>query len=491
MKNLSPELKVGVFAIVVILALSYMTFKVGSLPFTWEKGYRLYASFSDIKGLDEKSRIKIAGVDSGTVEKIILKDGNAELTLLLDPDVKIYSDAGATLRMTGLLGDKYLALSAGTSKNPLLKDGDRISNITPASDIDELTSKLTSAAADIGDMAAILKDMFGEAERKSLAESIHNLEAVTKGLAEIIQEDRGPLNNTLRGMEKFSKALGDKGPGFVDDLSRLSKVLGDKGPALVDDLSKTASELSVLIEENRAAIKEGMENIRSAAKSADSIARKIDRGEGTLGKLLEDGKLYDSLNKVAEGAGKALDAVERLRTFMDFRTEFNFKDSKGKGTFNLTLQPNRDKYYILGVTQDMMGSVETIKRSLNGVTTTEEKVESKLEFNAQFARRFEDTVFRIGMIENTFGFGADYLLPHNKGTVSVNVWDFNAKEVDATNAHAKIGVDYNIFKRLFVSGGIDNFLNEKRRGVYIGGGIKFEDEDFKYIFGKSPNISLP
>lgn len=491
MKNLSPELKVGVFAIVVILALSYMTFKVGSLPFTWEKGYRLYASFSDIKGLNEKSRIKIAGVDSGTVEKIILKDGNAELTLLLDPDVKIYSDAGATLRMTGLLGDKYLALSPGASKNPLLKDGDRISNITPASDIDELTSKLTSAAADIGDMAAILKDMFGEAERKSFAETIHNLEAVTKGLEEIIQEDRGPLNNTLRGMEKFSKALGDKGPGFVDDLSRLSKVLGDKGPALVDDLSKTASELSVLIEENRAAIKEGMENIRSAAKSADSIARKIDRGDGTLGKLLADGKLYDSLNKVAEGAGKTLDAVERLKTFMDFRTEFNFKDSKGKGTFNLTLQPSRDKYYILGVTQDMMGSVETIKTSLNGVETTEEKVESKLEFNAQFARRFDDLVLRIGMIESTFGMGADYLLPNNKGMVSFNVWDFNAKEVDADSAHAKIGVDYNLFKHLFVSGGIDNFLNEKRRGVYIGGGIKFEDEDFKYIFGKSPNISLP
>ena len=475
MKNLAPELKVGVFAIIVVLILSYMTFKVGGLPFTWNKGYRLYATFNDIKGLDDKSRIKISGVDSGTVEKIRLKDGKAELTLLMEPDVKIYSDAEATLRMTGLLGDKYLALSPGTSQNPLLKDGDTIAKVTPSADIDELTNKLTSAAADIGDMVKILKDMFGDAERKSLAETIHNLEATTRGLQEIIQEDRRPLKNTLRDLEKFSKALGDKGPGLVDDLSRLSKVLGDKGPALVDDLGKTANELSALIEENRNTIKEGMENIRSAAKSADSIAGKIDRGEGTLGKLLADEKLYDSISKVAEGAGKTLDAVERLRIFMDLRTEFNFNDSKTKESFNLTLQPNRDRYYILGVVDDPKGSVETINTTLNGVDFTEEKVENKLEFNAQFARRFKDLVLRIGMIESTFGMGADYLLPHDRGIVSVNLWDFNAEEADATTAHAKIGVDYNLFKYLFISGGIDNFLNEDRRGLYIGGGIKFEN----------------
>jgi len=138
-----------------------------------------------------------------------------------------------------------------------------------------------------------------------------------------------------------------------------------------------------------------------------------------------------------------------------------------------------------------MGSVQTTKTTLDGVLSTEEKVESKLEFNAQFARRFDNLVFRIGMIESTFGMGADYLLPNNKGIVSVNLWDFNAEEVDATSAHAKIGVDYNLFKHLFVSGGIDNFLNESRRGIYIGGGIKFEDEDFKYILGHMPNISLP
>jgi hypothetical protein len=71
------------------------------------------------------------------------------------------------------------------------------------------------------------------------------------------------------------------------------------------------------------------------------------------------------------------------------------------------------------------------------------------------------------------------------------MWDFSAKEADADKSHARIGIDYVLFKFIFVSAGADNLLNSNRRGIYVGGGVKFEDTDFKYIFGKSPKISLP
>ncbi len=99
MKNQSTELKVGLFAIVVIVFLTYMTFKVGGLPLIWEKGYRLYVEFDDISGLDEQSRIKVAGVEAGIVEKIELIDGKAKLTLLINPDINIYRNAKAYMRI--------------------------------------------------------------------------------------------------------------------------------------------------------------------------------------------------------------------------------------------------------------------------------------------------------------------------------------------------------------------------------------------------------
>jgi phospholipid/cholesterol/gamma-HCH transport system substrate-binding protein len=470
MKNLSPELKVGIFAIVVIVLLSYMTVKIGGFTPTWKKGYRLYATFDNISGLDEKSRIKIAGVDAGIVEKIRLKDGKAELVLLIEPDVKIYKDATAALKVAGLLGDKYLSLLSGSPTEPLLNDGDTIGNIEPVADIDALTNELTSAAAHVNDLAETLIDIFGESEKGALSETISNLREITASLKEILKEGKEPLKTTLVNMEDFSIILKDKGPG------------------LIDDLSTSARELRELIKENKVAIQESIDSIKTFSESAGNIAKKLEKGEGTLGKLLKDEKLYDSLSEVAEGVSKSIKAVDRLRTFMNFRTEYLTKDGSWKGYFDLTLQPRKDSYYILGVVTDPMGSSEVTDRIVNNVRTREEEIKRKVEFTAQFARRFEDFALRVGMIENTFGFGADYFLMDDKAKVSFNVWDFSADEAMSDKAHMKIGLDYQIFKHIFISSGIDNLLNRDRRGIYVGGGLKFEDEDFKYLFGTIPRV---
>ncbi|MCK5504907.1 MAG: MCE family protein [Thermodesulfovibrionia bacterium] len=473
MNSSSTELKVGIFAILVILILTYMTFKVGGLPLIWEKGYRIYVEFDDINGLDEQSRIKIAGVEAGIVEKIRLKDGKAILTLLIDPDVKLYGNATASLKMSGLLGDKHLSLKTGTRDQPAIDNGGTIINTVPAADIGMLANRLTSAASNISDLTGNLKGMLGEDEKEAIRESIHNLRDITENLKEISAENKAPLSRTIAQLDRFTK------------------MLDDRGPDLVENLNETVSELKDMIGENRHAIKSSIENIRAVSESASNIGQKLERGEGTLGKLIEDGKLYDSLSKVTEEAGKGFSIVSKLRTFMDFHAEYDINESDFKGFFDLTLQPEEDHYYILGVITDPRGSVTTTYTTTNGNTVTEEIRESKVEFSAQFARRFDDFVLRIGLIENTFGFGADYFFLKDSGRVRFDMWDFSAKEADADKSHARIGIDYVLFKFIFVSAGADNLLNSNRRGIYVGGGVKFEDKDFKYIFGKSPKISLP
>ena len=59
-------------------------------------------------------------------------------------------------------------------------------------------------------------------------------------------------------------------------------------------------------------------------------------------------------------------------------------------------------------------------------------------------------------------------------------------EEGAKNPHVKVGVDYYLFKNVFVTAGADNVLNKKWRGGYAGVGVRFEDEDFKYLFGNLP-----
>ena len=491
MKSGSTELKVGLFAILVICVLTYMTFKVGSLPFLWEKGYRIFLELEDISGLDERSRIKIAGVDAGIVERIDLIEGKARLVLLMNPDIKLYRNAKAALKMAGLLGDKYLALTTGSPDQPQLQNGETIIYKGSIADVDALAGELTSAAGYMSDLAKNLNAMFGEQEKEALSETLLNIRDFTRDLNEISRDNKEPLNSLLTRLERFAQVLDEQGPGLIENLNRVVVSLGEKGPGMIDDLSMVAKDLKEVIEENRVSFKESVENMKSVSASASSIAQKLDRGEGTLGKLMEDDSLYDSLARVSKEAEKSVDVVGRLRTFMNTRTEYNSGEGEWKGYFDLTLQPDPEKYYILGVVSDPTGSVETTTRVINGSTVIEEETTSKIEFTAQFARRFQDLALRIGIMESTFGFGADYFFYDDSGRIKIDVWDLDAEEAKAEYAHVRAGVDYRLFKYLFISSGIDNILNSNRRGIYVGGGLKFEDKDFKYIFGKSPNISLP
>jgi phospholipid/cholesterol/gamma-HCH transport system substrate-binding protein len=487
----STELKVGIFAIIVIIFLSYMTLKVGNLPMLWEKGYRLYAEFDDISGLDEQSRVKIAGVDAGVVEKISLIDGKARVTLLISPDIEIHSDARVSLRMSGLLGDRYLAMTVGSPDMELLKNGDMIRFTEPAADFDTLANRLTAAANNFGKLAENLESIFSGEERDALKAAIKDFSDMARNLREMTSENREPLANIIARLESLSTSLEEKGPELMENINEMVKFFGREGPSLVANLNQAALELRSLIEENRDAVRESVENIREVSRSAGVISRRIESGEGTLGKLMQDDKLYDSLQKVSAQAEKSLEVVGNLRTFLDFHSEYNTGEGEWKGYFDLTLQPRKDKYYVLGLVTDPGGSVETTERVVNGVRTIEEETTTKIEFTAQFARRFEDFVMRIGLMENTFGLGADYFFSDDDGRIKFDIWDFSAKEAEADEAHARIGFDYRFFKYLFVTSGIDNLLNSERRGIFVGGGLRFEDEDLKYLIGSMPSISLP
>ena len=81
MRSLSTELKVGFFALFVLAVLAFMTFRVGGLEWMRKEGTPYYVSFKNIAGLDEKTKVKIAGVDAGIIEKIELKQGEARLMI--------------------------------------------------------------------------------------------------------------------------------------------------------------------------------------------------------------------------------------------------------------------------------------------------------------------------------------------------------------------------------------------------------------------------
>ena len=492
MRGLSTELKVGLFAVLVVTIMTFMTFKVGGLDWVKEEGNIYYVYFKNIAGLNEKTKLKIAGVDAGLIEKIELHEGVAKMTVRVQKEVRMFSDASASIKATGLLGDKYLEIKPG-SKEPALKNGGTIQDVLEIVDIDDMVRKLSKVSENISTLAIALNEALGtEDAKRSLRETVSNLSNITANLNETIVVNDEKLRDVLDTIKTLTASLNElvdknKEPitDIVGNLREFSAKLKTDGPELIANLNKATEEMRAMVEENKPALK-------STVESLNNITQKIDRGEGTIGKLVQDERLYENITKAAEGVDKTFGAIDRFKTFITFQADYLNKTEDGKGYFYLTLQPRPDRYYILGVVGDPLGRVKTTETvtNIDGITIRkkEEKTKQEIEFTAQYAMRYKDVALRLGLTENTFGAGGDYFFHNDRGRVTVDAWDFSNDEEHSKNPHIKAGVDYFIFKNVFVSAGIDNILNSRWRGAYAGLGLRLEDQDLKYILGTIPLV---
>lgn len=143
MKKYSNELTVGIFIIFGLLCLAYLTVRLGQMELFSNKGYELNASFDSVAGLRNGSSVLIAGVPVGKVTSISLDADNfyrAKVSMKIDDRVRFGDDVIASIKTSGLIGDKYINLSPGGSPD-LLEDGDEITETTPMFDLENLIAK--------------------------------------------------------------------------------------------------------------------------------------------------------------------------------------------------------------------------------------------------------------------------------------------------------------------------------------------------------------
>ena len=142
MKQSSVELGVGVFVLLGIICVGYLTIRLGEIEVLGDKTYLLNARFRSVAGLKAGAQVEIAGVQVGQVDSIGLdpKDLVAMVRLKIKETIVLGDDVIASVNTAGLLGDKYIQLSPGGS-DKVLKPGDMIIETEPALDIEALISK--------------------------------------------------------------------------------------------------------------------------------------------------------------------------------------------------------------------------------------------------------------------------------------------------------------------------------------------------------------
>jgi phospholipid/cholesterol/gamma-HCH transport system substrate-binding protein len=467
MAKLSAEAKVGLLVIVGSILLLYMTFAVGKYEFGKREGYTLQAVFDSVAGLDTKSSVRMAGVEIGLVEKVELEDSRAKVTMRINPEVKIAHGTEAMIKTMGLLGEKYVEFLPVKPKihqkpSPAVvsyyRDGERVQATVSPSDVDKLINQLSSISDDIKQVTASLSQVFGT-------------ERGARSMEDILND----LRQTTANIKDFSRTL-----------------QGD-GSEMVTRLNDLVASLNGVVGENRDNLKVTMENIKEASKSAelalasiDNAARKIDRGEGTIGKLVNDEGMYNNIDSAAKGISDYTSRIERVKTTIGFRTEYTFPEFKNY--FTLELKPRIDQYYILELVSDPFGRYTRTETTTTppGSTIVSETYEDKLKFSVEFAKRYGDFAFRMGLIESTGGVGADYYAFDDSFKFSLEAFNFNSNELHNEHANLKATANLHVSKVLFLSAGYDNILNPDRRSPFIGAGLRFTDDDIKYFMGSVP-----
>ena len=142
MKKYNMETLVGIFVIIGLICIGYMTVKLGKVSFLGDNSYSLIAKFTTVAGLRIGSPVNILGIDVGNVERITMDQENqkAVVKLRVKKDIKIYDDAIASIKTQGLIGDKYLNIDPGGGGD-VLKNNGVITDTQAAVDVEELISK--------------------------------------------------------------------------------------------------------------------------------------------------------------------------------------------------------------------------------------------------------------------------------------------------------------------------------------------------------------
>ena len=137
MKRFNLEVTVGLFVVLGLCALAYLSVRLGQLQVGRGNTYDLTAVFPTVAGLRVSATVEIAGVQVGRVQDIKLAEYAAVVTLRLDKQVKLQDDAIASIRTRGLIGEKYVRITPGGSEQ-LLTAGGRIREVEPPIDIETL-----------------------------------------------------------------------------------------------------------------------------------------------------------------------------------------------------------------------------------------------------------------------------------------------------------------------------------------------------------------
>lgn len=346
--TLSNEMKTGIFAVTTLAILVFVVLVMGKERRIFSDGHKYRVIFSDVKGLAAGAPVRLGGLTIGRVEKIGFSkdplDTKVYTTLIIDDEFtdRVRVDSTASIETQGLLGDRFIILSPGTSPQALAYNGD----IPPIErpDISEILSGVSKVVSNSSEITGKFKELTAGLKPETLAQFGRSAEAFAEVL-EDVKQNKGVLfrliysekegDQVAKGITALSEAaakLSDKaiaGPGLIHGL-----FYDPKGETLLPDLvaaldnigesSRSIGEFVEMISQGRGPLSKlivgpsdantdvnkdfalGLKALRVTMENLERVSLALSQGSGSLGALLIDPRIYDALLELTENANRSV-----------------------------------------------------------------------------------------------------------------------------------------------------------------------------------------
>lgn len=315
-RELTMELMVGTFLFVVLLMLSFFTIVLSRENF-FKKSYPLVVVFEDVMGLREGDNVTIRGMPVGKVKSLSLYADGVHVLAETERELQLRSDYRIQVISTSVLGGRYLQVFEGSALAPRLPAGATLRGLRPYDLMAEASEIVARARKSIEETRLF----------ENVGAAVSNLTAIT----ERINRGEGSLGQLINN------------------------------EALYADAAETMREIKVAVSE-----KQLFARIEAAAANLEEISAKIVRGEGTVGKLINDDTLYvDAADIVADlkTAIRERNLLANVEASVANLKEISDKIARGEGSIGRMV--NDDDLYV-----QMQHAMEEVRSALNDIRET-------------------------------------------------------------------------------------------------------------------------
>ena len=480
--SFSTRFKVGLFTLLGIALLFWVTVFVNDHPYWWRPCQLVNINVEDATGLKLKSGVRSLGLDIGFLKDVELAETHVNLSICITAPVEVLPSTRAYLRSEGFLGDKFVELKPVKYTGALR------------------TSEASEGGGAAGESAKESSPKEPAARHSWLEKFGRELGIPAAWAADPVRtkkatQDREiPLGTDGQDMQQMVGKVNE----LVNEVSGLATSL--KQSLNPEEMRKTMIQLNRTLENaSQTLAPEGGLNRtaqRALAKLEDSIEQmrdlmtRVNQGKGSVGMLLNDPTYAEEIRNVIKNANKLLARASELRLIVDIGAEYLNAYSGGRGYGRLAIWPRKNRYYLLGISSDPRGMrfVSTTTTTAAGVSTVTETVQidqSALLLTAMIGQLFFDQRLEVAV-------GA----MHSDGMLSVGarlgptgeenkleIVDQLYTRVGGGGPDNRIYALYRPWGALYLKAGLESIRSVNGQvSASIGAGVQFDDEDIKLLF---------